>query len=152
MAITQQMLTNAASATTATTTTRRTPVWAATCQITMLRQILITSKHNSRPIVNNVTMKPGVGITDTVWSANWIPLVPGTYTVTGTMTDTLGNSLMDTVQVTVVENTPTAITLVHIGVVPISTPMMFLLLIMLFALFALVVVGSQRRYWPNGQL
>ncbi|MBK9051468.1 MAG: hypothetical protein IPL78_11290 [Chloroflexi bacterium] len=99
-----------------------------------------------------VTITPGVGITDTVWSANWVPLVPGIYTVTVTMTDTLGNSLMDTVQVTVVENTPTAITLVHIGVVPISTPMMFLLLIMLFALLALVVVGSQRRYWPNGQL
>jgi hypothetical protein len=55
------------------------------------------------------TIVPGAGVTDTPWSATWSPPVSGAYTITAMMTDTLGNSVMDTVMVTAFGNLPTAV-------------------------------------------
>jgi hypothetical protein len=57
------------------------------------------------------TVAPGSNITDTIWATTWTPAVSGTYTISATLTDQLNNQLIDTVQVTVGDGAPTAVTM-----------------------------------------
>lgn len=42
---------------------------------------------------------PGATVTDTTWSIGWTPSNPAVYTFTATLTDTLGNTVVDSIQV-----------------------------------------------------
>jgi hypothetical protein len=66
------------------------------------------------------TIVPGVGITDTTWATNWTPAVTGTVTVAAALTDTLGNTITDTIQLVVEAGGPTAITLQAWDVRPVT--------------------------------
>ncbi|HYF65213.1 MAG TPA: LamG-like jellyroll fold domain-containing protein, partial [Herpetosiphonaceae bacterium] len=53
------------------------------------------------------TLDYAAGVTDTLWSADWLPQAVGAYTVTAAMTDQSGTTLTDTIGLSVVPVTRT---------------------------------------------
>jgi hypothetical protein len=100
------------------------------------------------------TITPTVGTVDTTWATGWTPAISGTYTISATLTDQLNNVLMDTVQVTVGDGTPTAITLKAIALEPITSRWLLLWLsaVLLLALTLAVVRRPGQDFYGKRKL
>jgi hypothetical protein len=91
------------------------------------------------------TITPGPGATDTPWATSWTPALTGTVTLSATMTDNLGNILVDTIQLQIEDGSPTAIRLTQTQAIAQKDSSLAILVSLLLLLLTGWVIWRGRR-------